>query len=324
MRKINIGIILALSLLFLAGCGKSEEKENPNKKYMYYINNAQTKVVFEEMELPGGVQTEVVTELLKRLQAEPKNLSYKRAIPDNVNLPTPEFLGNSKLRLNFDASYNQMEGVQELLRRAAIVKTLCQLDFVDSVEFYVEGNPLTDGDGLQVGALTSSSFIDSFNYLEKQNIDLYYASEDKKKLICVEALANYDGSSTVERIVIDQIIRGSSGVEKVEQYYGQVYNTIPSGTVCNSINTVDYICYVDLNSSFIGGVEGISDELVIYSIVNSLTSLSTINKVKFTIGGEAIKSYGTVANFDQFFEMNYNLIDKTTENNTTSKAEDEN
>ncbi|MDO5519635.1 MAG: GerMN domain-containing protein [bacterium] len=324
MRKINIGIILALSLLFLAGCGKSDQKEDPNKKYMYYINNAQTKVVFEEMEIKPEGQYQLVNDLLKKLQAEPKNLSYKRVIPDNVNLPTPEFLSNSKIRLNFDSTYNQLEGIQELLRRAAIVKTFCQLDFVDSVEFYVEGNPLTDGDGLQVGAMTSSSFIDSFNYLEKQNIVLYYASTDKKKLKGVEALANYDGSSTVERIVIDQIIKGTSGVENVEQYYGKVYNTIPSGTVCNSINTVDYICYVDLNSSFMGGVEGISDELVIYSIVNSLTNLSTINKVKFTIDGEATKAYGTVANFDQFFEMNYNLIDKTTENNTESKAEDEN
>ncbi len=316
MRKINYVLIMALSLLFLASCGKSNQKEDPNKKYLYFINNAQTKIVFEEYEIKQQTESEITTELLQALQKDPKDRSNKKTIPDNLKIPTVDFLGNNKVRLNFDATYNQLEGIQELLRRAAIVRTLCQVDFITSVEFYIEGNPLMDADGLQVGAMTESSFIDSFNYLEKQNITLYYANDKKERLKGVEALANYDGSSTVERIVIDQLIKGTSGIENVEQYYGKVYNTIPSGSVCNSINTVDFICYVDLNKNFTEGLDGVSDELVIYSIVNSLTSLSTINKVKFTIDGESVKNYGTVANFDQFFEMNYNLIDKSSDNNT--------
>lgn len=321
MRKIMSMCLFTLMLFFLAGCSKSDSGEDPDKDYVYYINNAETKVVYQEYKVKETQEVKIVTDIIAALQKDPEDLSNKKTIPDNVNLPTVDFLGNGKIRLNFDSTYNQMTGIQELLRRAAIVKTLCQFSFVNSVEFYVEDNPLTDADGQQVGAMTNASFIESFNYVERQNIVLYYANADRTLLKGVEAVANYDGSSTLERIVIDQLIKGTDGIENLEQYYGTIHSTIPSGTECNSINTVDYACYVDLNSRFLEESKEISDEMVIYSIVNSLTSLSTINKVKFTIDGESVSTFGTIKNFDQYFEMNYNLIEKTSQSTSNSETE---
>lgn len=314
MRKIKSMLLFTLALFFLAGCGKSSRGEDPDKDYLYYINSAETKVVYQEYEVVEKQEVDIVTDIIKALQKDPKDLSNKKTIPDNVNLPTVDFLGNGKIRLNFDGTYNQLTGIQELLRRAAIVKTLCQFQFVNSVEFYVEDNPLTDVDGKQVGGMTNSSFIEGFNYVEVQSIVLYYANSDKTLLKGIDATANYDGSSTLERIVIDQLIKGTEGIDNLEKYYGAIHDTIPEGTECNSINTVDYTCYVDLSKEFLDGRKDVSDEMILYSIVNSLTNLSTINKVKFTIDGESVSSFGSIKNFDQYFEMNYNLIEKTRDN----------
>lgn len=316
MGKRKSMLLFALAIFFLAGCGKSDEKESIDKIYLYYINSGENKVVHQEYEVKSSQEVDIVNEMVKALQHKPKDVSNKKTIPDNVTIPTVDFLGNGKIRLNFDATYNQLTGIQELLRRAAIVKTLCQFPFVSSMEFYVEGNPMTDPDGQQIGPMTKSSFIENFNYMEKQSIVLYYANKENSQLVGVDAMANYDASSTLEYIVIEQLIKGTQGIKKLEEYYDQELNgTIPEGTRCNSINTIDYTCYVDLNNEFLKGAKGsIQDELAVYSIVNSLTSLPTINKVKFTIDGESIPVFGAVKNFDQYFEMNYNLVQKSVEN----------
>ena len=55
------------------------------------------------------------------------------------------------------------------------------------------------------------------------------------------------------------------------------------------------VCYLDLSQEFKGNVEETRSDLVVYSVVNSLTSISSISKVLITIDGEVVHSYiGTV------------------------------
>ena len=66
-------------------------------------------------------------------------------------------------------------------------------------------------------------------------------------------------------------------------------DTIPKGTKVNSVVTKEGICYIDLSSEFLTQQEGVSPEVVIYSVVNSLAELPTVNKVQFTVNGEKVK-----------------------------------
>lgn len=85
--------------------------------------------------------------------------------------------------------------------------------------------------------------------------------------------------------------------------------TIPDGTELLNVSTKDGICYVDFNEKFMDKMEGIKDEVVIYSVVNSLVELSTINKVQFTINGEIKKNYREGISFDGLFERNLDLVE---------------
>ena len=58
-----------------------------------------------------------------------------------------------------------------------------------------------------------------------------------------------------------------------------------------------------------GGVNMLSDEVVIYSIVDSLTGLSNENKVQIMIDGETEVSYGNIY-LSAPFEANYDLINR--------------
>lgn len=296
---------MLLVLLFLVGCEDHDSVKVANGEYyLYFINNAETKLV-KEVYKPNSTDTPaLIEELLNALHQGSKDVTNKKTIPDNVNLPVSVY-SNGQLQLQFDSTYRELIGIQELLRRAAIVKTLCQVEGVTDVEFYVEGVTLMDMDGKPIGSMTASSFIESSNYEQQQNIVLYFANASKKVLQSVDAVATYDGSTPLESIVMNQLLEGPDSIEGLEV---KVYKTVPENTKCNNITTVDYTCYVDLSKEFMNRVDEISDELVVYSIVNSLVSLPSINKVKFTIDGETVKSYGTVTNFDQFFEKNFNVV----------------
>lgn len=309
MKKIVCSIILILSFLMLVGCDKKESIKVSDGEYnLYFINNLETKLVKESYQPKSTEKEELVEELLVALHNGPSDVTNKKTIPDNVNLPSCVYQNNSQLQLQFDGTYRELNGIQELLRRAAIVKTLCQVEGINVVEFYVEGVTLMDADGKPIGTMSTTSFIESTNYEQQQNIVLYFANRKGSVLRSVDAIASYDGSTALERIIINQLIDGPEDIKDLKQ---EVYGTLPEGTECNNITTVDNICYVDLNKAFLNRKEGLSDELVVYSIVNSLVSLPNINKVKFTIEGETVKAYGTVLNFDQFLEKNFNVVTDT-------------
>lgn len=70
-----------------------------------------------------------------------------------------------------------------------------------------------------------------------------------------------------------------------------------------NVSTKEGICYVDLNEKFIEKLTDITDEVAIYSIVNSLVELPGINKVQFRINGETVEAFHNT-NLAVLFERN--------------------
>ncbi len=304
MKKIGLSILLLLALVLLCACSNNDNTEE-TEYYIYTLNSSETGLEKQAYELEVGDTLAMVEQLVIALNETPKDVTCKQAISEEVHLPVcviPD--GTTALRLNFDDTYTKMTGAEETLRRAAIVKTLCQVPNISGVEFYVDQVALQE-DGKVVGVMTENSFVEGSNFQTRQNIVLCYADEDYDALIAVDATADYDGSTSLEKVIIDQLIAGPDNIADLNN---TLYSVIPQDTVCNSIVTLDYCCYVDLSSEFLNKVEEVSDELVVYSIVNSLTSLPAVNKVKFTIDGAEVQNYGKISNFDQYFEINYDLI----------------
>ena len=53
-----------------------------------------------------------------------------------------------------------MDTVSELLFRAGIVRTFCQVEGVESVTFFVDEKPLTNSSFAPLGAQTASDYVD--------------------------------------------------------------------------------------------------------------------------------------------------------------------
>ena len=66
---------------------------------------------------------------------------------------------------------------------------------------------------------------------------------------------------------------------------------IPVGTKVNSANIISGICYIDLSKEFEENVLDTKSDLVVYSVVNSITNINGIDKIMITVEGQVLDNY---------------------------------
>lgn len=304
--------LLLISVCMVTACNKSKEDTvTEDAKYrIYCIDQEETSLVSEPYE-PKSMDTDgLITELLVQLKKSPKNISYKKAKPDTVSYKD-YILKEGQLTLNFDSNYTELKGVTEILCRAAIVKTLCQIDGVEYVEFNVNGQPLMNTNEKPIGFMKNDDFIDntgSETNLSNASMTLYFANAKGDSLIETRINKNnYDGTTPMEQVVIEQLVKGPKAIEGADEE--GLYATISSDVKLLKATTKDGVCYVDLNEKFLNKLPDITDEVAVYSVVNSLVELSAVNKVKFLINGEEQDTYWENISFDGFFERNLDIVE---------------
>lgn len=305
MNKIFFLFATLLILLSMVGCSKEEtesdkEVTKDGEISIYYMDKNETKLVSEKYTLQSTTKEDKVDELLQKLNSEPKDITIIKTQPENAVIEKYQFNEDKTFSINFTTDYNYINSITEVLYRAAVVKTLCQLEEIDSIEFYVGGLPLTGNNDKIVGRMESEDFVMSTG-LENVKNTIYYANEKGNALVGSIESNTYNGNMSIEKLILVRLIEGpeENGLIK----------TLPNGTELIKVSTKDGICYVDFNEKFLDKVPGVKDEVVIYSVVNSLVELSSVNKVVFTINGATKKTYRDTIQFDVPFERNLEIVE---------------
>lgn len=130
------------------------------------------------------------------------------------------------------------------------------------------------------GTADKTAITDSFE------VTLYFA--DAKGNTLAPEVRTIEKSEGIARATIGELIKGPSPGNGL-------LPTVPQGTSLLDINVKeDGLCIVDFSSEFLGEVSGevIDDNLMVYSVVNTLTEFPTIDRVEFRIDGENIESLG--------------------------------
>lgn len=289
MKKI-FGLLFGMVLGFLLTACSGEEEIPEDSWPVYYLSNSQTKVETHYYQMQATEQERQIEELLSCLKTIPDKLEYKA--PLNMGFQViSTMLDNGTLTIDVDAAYKEMPVTTEVLVRAAIVRTLTQVPMVKYVMMTVEGNPLYDNNGDLVGRMNADHFIvndgNAINTHELARIRLYFADESGTLLIAGYREKHYSTNTSLERLVVEELIAGPSG--QIEGMYPSIN---PSTKIIN-VTTKDGICYVNLDESFLTVVNNVSTEVSIYSIVNSLAELSGITKVQVLINGEVPATFSS-------------------------------
>lgn len=311
MKKLwKIGLCLTIALLLLAGCGEEKHKDKTGRKYqIYYSNSEATELVAVDYWTETTDTIKLIEELMDALNKEPDSIKYKKVKPDSVELLSPQLNDDKQLTLRFNRAYQEMTGVSEILFRAAVVKMMCQIDGVNYVEFYVEDQPLMKSADKPYGFETAEDFLDNTgketNFRQNVTMSLYFADETGKSLKEVVVNMDYDGSVSLEQLILQRLINGPESIENIDP---NIKATVPKDTVIQKTSVREGVCYVYLNDAFMNKLPDITDEVAIYSVVNSLCDLSSVSKVQFMIAGKTVALYRENIVFNGLFERNLDLV----------------
>ncbi len=281
-NRIALFLVMALALL-LVGCERKAPID-PDAFKLFYVNNSETGIVAVEYDILSDLSDTdaVIGELIEQLGKMPERLQYEAPLTGDVNL-IGYSLSDKLLTLNFGIQYMDIGRTVEILDRAAIVRTFTQISDIEYVNFQVEGTPLTDHYGNIIGNMSADTFIfnvgNEINTYEKVELKLFFSNEAGDKLVPVYRSVVYNSNISMERLAVEQIIKGPNT--------DICYPTISKDTKINSVNVRDGVCYVDFDQAFLTQPYSVSAEVALYSIVNTIAEFSDVNKVAFSVDGEA-------------------------------------
>lgn len=314
--KLIVLLLLSLLMLFSVGC----EKEPPEAAYhIEYLNKDKNRIVEVPYEPEATDTEEMIAEFLQVLSTDSDNVEYRKAIPGDVEVLSYSLEGVF-LTIHFGSGYQNMNPVEEVLRRAAIVRTLTQIKGVECISFYIGDMPLTDMKGNVVGSMTQESFIENpgeqINSIQNTSLTLYFSNEAGDGLIKeVRQDVYYSSNLSLEKLVMEQLLEGpkTQGAK----------SAIPEGTRLVTVSVAEGVCYVSLDETFRNQDYKVNEAIVIYSIVDSLTELPTINRVQISVNGDTSGVYRDNFALSDMYDRNLDYEKSVQELETEELSEQE-
>lgn len=314
MKKIY-SIFLLCALLLLTSCGSSEpEAETPKELgakdiYIYYINNDHTDLwpVPYTQESNEDVIVKI-GKIMNQLETVEDKGTYCSPVPKGViynNCSHGKRKGN--IEIKFDINYDSVSPEDLLFFKACVSKSILNIDGVNSLTMYL--TDLSNSD--EETATVSESFdYDSFNmafgdengYTQQGTIVVYFANEDGSYLKEYRKNVEISNTTSLPRLVVETLIEGPDDDTCIA--------TVSEDTRIQKISVKDGICYVDLSEEFYDAGNPLRNDIIVYSVVNSLVELPNVSKVQFLKDGEKQTLFRGSLPFDGIFERNLDLIEQ--------------
>jgi len=303
MKKI---LPVLLTALLLAGCSAQTNTLTlaEGEIVVYYENVTSTKLISASytplLTEPEGL----IRELFTCLQTSGHEDTIA-SVPASLTLSEVKLSGSLAV-LDVIGSFYDLGADIQILCLAALTKTITQVEGVDLISLTINGEPLTDGSGNMVGVLRPDSFIennvDNPEEYKEVELVLYFANESMDRLVRTTRTIVYKADASLERIVVEQLLRGPENKEGSQ--------TLPSSANLLGVNVRDGICYVNFDEKLITDVLGGYDYIPVYSLVNSLTELSTVDKVQISINGtKDITFQRDITSLAHPFERNLDYVE---------------
>lgn len=308
-----ISLILLTGLLAAVLCACSGDQsavDSENSYYVYYSNSSADSIKYRTYTLSESSRTDIeaaVNELLNEMfSTDYTENGYYSAKPDSVEVPETDISDEGLLSVYFGEDYLSMTLVQEIILRSSVVLTIIQLDGIEEIEFFVDGEPVTDSEGNPIGAMDAEDFVDVLlneeSMLQQTEVlTIMFANEEGTMLVPVNYTFEISSNMSLEEYVLTQLIAGpAEGVD--------AYPTISPDVELLSVSTTNHVCYVNFGESFLEQEEQyVSDILLIYSIVNSLCDITNVHSVQFLIDGNPATTLHQVTDISAPFTRDRSL-----------------
>ena len=306
--KIAIGLLMLMFVVSLTGCKKDENAVEGAMEYqIYYLNKNETQMTSVSYFSKEKDSAVLVEELFQQLEKTPEDPELRTTIASSMELRDYE-VAEGRLNVDFGQGYMDQKATTEVLVRAAIVRTLCQVDEIDCVTFTINQDALVNQSGLPVGVMSDELFVENtgneINAYEKVLLTLYFADASGKGLKKIQREEVYNSNISIEKLVVDKIINGPMSDEN------GAYPALSPETKVLSVSVKDGVCYVNFDSAFLTRDNGVSADVTIYSLVNSLIELNNVNKVQISVDGDTDVTYKESVSLKKPLERKFELVEE--------------
>lgn len=312
-KRTRIPLLLLSLIMLVLSVGCYDEISlggNGKKVNLYFYDEHQNALVVEERKLDTVDEQSNEDKMQAVIEALSKGpqAGNQGARPINFNINQALLKGRSAY-INFTKAYTELDTPTQIIHRAMLVYTLTDLDFIDKVEFFVDSQPLVNSKGEAIESVERKDIL--INVLNpkpptsSQIITLYFPGPEGDLLYKEPREIRVDNNTPLENYILEELIKGP-----VTQ---GLIAPLPVDTKINAIKTQDGVCQIDLSYDLQVPqlVNGLREDIVIYSIVDSLTELSKIKKVIFLKDGKKQTEFTLPIHTGGIFERNETIIAPT-------------
>lgn len=309
MKKgINLFLVCVLILLTFYGCGSKDEVDyNDNLFTIYFLDLEKCALSSQPLEIDQNDIT--IEDLVGYIQeaCEATLPNSEKVIAGKV---TDTIIDSDNVTVCFQENFDTLKESEQLLMIASYVLTLTQHEDISSVKFLKGNIPINlekkkenkedeenkeseegeESTEATFSVLKASDFTNNIGegtlLYTMESIKYYFADQTGENLIPYTEEIRLGGNQSKELCIVTRIIEGP----KDERYRA----VVDPSTKVISVTTKDNICYVNLDETFLLGTIGIEPKTTVYAIVNSLTELTHISAVQFSINGKTTDKFGNI------------------------------
>ncbi len=286
MKRSLLTALLILLAVSLTGCAPAAQTDDSPQISVYYAytddrNDTGLSVGAEMRSVESG--KDMLKAAVEAVMATPQSYRLTSPFPAGVSIKSYK-LENGTLSLYMSDAYAEMPTGNKIIARSCLALTLCAVEGVENISVFVGDIP--DVKGLSDWAIITENLdIDPFD----KRLKLYFSNGSGLSPEYRSVTVSEDKELAAS--VMEELLRGPME--------GNLVSAIPYGTKLLSINVENGLCTVNLSSEFLQNKPETesAEALTLYSIVNSLTTLTKINKVQFLVNDERVDTYLSIGIF---------------------------
>ncbi len=283
MKKI---ICVLLACVLVLGGTSCKNKTLQYTAKLYFANSNSTELVSETRDILIKDDQSIAMHVVKELVKGPKNAEYNAIIPKETQVNDVSVTGDLAI-IDFSDDVCLENDADTLLLSTSVLRTVSEIEGISRVLITVDGGDFVNSMGNVFGIMNKNDIVyDTTPEIKTQQyITLYFANGDGSYLVSESRKITVNEKESLEIQALKELMKGPK--------FKNNSKTIPSETKILSVETKDEVCFVNLSQEFVSRHTGgtASEQLTIYSIVNTLTELDGVEKVQFLIEGQKNESF---------------------------------
>ena len=282
-RCLSLLLSLVLLSLLLAGCSPADNDKNEPSVDVYYLTaegGLDSGSAVGRVTYTAAHRGDLLHEALVRLAEDPdEKTKMQSAFPPDLHINTYSLDGR-EITIDLSETYQTLTPVQKTLVRCCLVMTLCSMEEVDRVTITVEGKTVETGLTLEILLWESAAQSEYQTELE-----LWFPARDGSCLLSERRQLTIAQDKPLAEYAAEELLRGPQRSDAAP--------AAPEGTVLLSVHISGDTCTVDLSEAYYSGrpVSPRDERLMIYALVNTMTSLPGVDLVQITVEGRRLAEY---------------------------------